>query len=288
MSGSQNFNLMHNITQSLAGRVAIFRLFPFDMQEMKSANWLSEDLGEVMLRGFYPALHHRDVDPDRYYADYIDTYINRDVTQLINLQDNRAFRRFIKICATRAGQLVNYNNIAKDAGISHTTARNWLSLLETSYIIHFLQPYYKNYSKRVIKSPKLYFYDTGLLCHLLNIRNGKLSPTHTQYDNLFENMVVSEYVKQNYHNDLHREYWFWRDSHGNEIDLLYPTSQALHTYEIKSSTTIRSNMFNALRKFEEVSTDLIDSKTVVYGGLSDQKRTDFLVQSWKNVKTEEN
>jgi len=156
LSGSQNFNLMEKITQSLAGRISIVSLFPFDLKEMNAANWLSKDLNTVMYSGFYPAIFQRKANIDRYYADYLSTYVNRDVSQLANVQDQQLFKRFIKLCATRAGQLLNFNNLAKDAGVSHTTARNWLSLLETSFIIYRLPPYYNNFSKRMIKSNKLY------------------------------------------------------------------------------------------------------------------------------------
>jgi len=283
LSGSQNFNLMANITQSLAGRASIFKLFPFDLIEMKKANLLSDNLGKIMTNGFYPAIYNRNIDPDRYYSDYIDTYVNRDVSQLINIQDNRAFRTFIKLCAARAGQLVNFNDMARGAGVSHTTIRKWMSILETSYILFTLKPYFKNYSKRVVKSPKLYFYDTGLLCHLLDIRKGNFSPSHSMWGNVFENMVVCEYEKQNYHFSQLREYWFWRDSHGNEVDLLYPTSEKVNLFEIKSSTTISEKMFKGLNRFAKNAGDNTGNKSIIYGGEKDQLRTNYQIKSWRNI-----
>ena len=286
LSGSQNFNLMANITQSLAGRASIFKLFPFDFVEMKNSNLLSTNLGEVMTNGFYPAIHNRKINPDRYYSDYMDTYVNRDVSQLINIQDNRAFRTFIKLCAARAGQLVNFNDLARGVGVSHTTVRKWMSILETSYVLFTLKPYFKNYSKRVVKRPKLYFYDTGLLCHLLDIRKGNFTPSHSLWGNVFENMIVSEFEKQNYHFSQLRDYWFWRDSHGNEIDLLYPSGEKLHLFEIKSSTTISEKMFKGLNKFSEVIGKNTGNRNIVYGGIKDQKRTNFHIKSWFNVQPE--
>lgn len=283
LSGSQNFNLMANITQSLAGRASIFKLFPFDFIEMRESNSLSENLGEVMTKGFYPAIHNRNINPDRYYSDYIDTYVNRDVSQLINIQDNRSFRTFIKLCAARAGQLVNFNDLARGAGVSHTTVRKWMSILETSYVLFTLKPYFKNYSKRVVKSPKLYFYDTGLLCHLLDIRKGDFSPSHSMWGNVFENMIVCEYEKQNYHFSQLREYWFWRDSHGNEVDLLYPSGEKLNLFEVKSSTTISERMFKGLDRFSRVTKDVIENQNIVYGGKIDQSRTNYNVKSWMNI-----
>ena len=284
LSGSQNFNLMENITQSLAGRASIFKLFPFDFVEMKNSNLFSENLGTVMTKGFYPAIHNRGIDPDRYYSDYVDTYVNRDVSQLINIQDNRAFKTFIKLCASRAGQLVNFNDLARGAGVSHTTIRKWTSILETSYVLFTLKPYYRNFSKRVVKSSKLYFYDTGLLCHLLDIRKGDFSPSHSMWGNVFENMIVSEYEKQNYHFSQLREYWFWRDSHGNEVDLLYPTSEKINVFEIKSSTTISDKMFKGLTKFSNVAGNSVGDRNIIYGGHKDQNRTNFQVKSWKSIK----
>lgn len=284
LSGSQNFNLMENITQSLAGRVGIFKMLPFDLSEMKEANWLENDLNKVMNTGFYPAIFDRNIKSDKYYSDYIDTYVKRDVSQLLNIQDQRTFRNFIKLCAARAGQLLNYSDLAKDAGISHTTARNWLSILETSFIVHFLDPYYKNYNKRVIKSPKIYFYDTGLLCFLLNIKSGQLSPTHSLYGHIYECYVINELMKQNEHQMQLREYWFWRDSKGKEIDLLYTENEQMHIAEIKSTTTITTKLFKALDDFEAIADENIASKHLFYGGNENQIRTHFTTTAWDKLQ----
>lgn len=283
LSGSQNFNLMQNITQSLAGRVGIFKMLPFDLAEMKEANWLADDLSTVMNTGFYPAIFDRNIKSDKYYADYIETYVKRDVSQLLNIQDQRTFRNFIKLCAARAGHLLNYSDLAKDAGVSHTTARNWLSILETSFIVHFLDPYYKNYNKRVIKSPKLYFYDTGLLCFLLNIKRNQLTPTHSMYGHIFECFVINELLKQNEHQLLLREYWFWRDSKGKEIDLFYTENEKTHIAEIKSTSTITSKLFKGMDDFEQIATDNIASKTLFYGGKDNQKRTHHSIVGWNKL-----
>jgi predicted AAA+ superfamily ATPase len=284
LSGSQNFQLTERITQSLAGRVAIFRLLPFDMDEMSKANWLSEDLGEAMTKGFYPAIFERGMDHDRYYTNYIETYVTRDISQLINIKDARSFRNFLKLCAVRAGQLLNLSDLARDAGISHTTANNWMSILETSYIIYQLPPYFKNYGKRLIKSPKLYFYDVGLLCHLLGIRKSNISPMHPSYGHVFENLIITELIKKNEHRELLRDYYFWRDSKGHEVDLMYHDGDVLHIYEIKSSSTIQSRMFEGLEYFTKISTEPIEEKVVVYGGVEVQNRTEFTVVPWSLVK----
>ncbi len=284
LSGSQNFDLMANITQSLAGRISIFKLFPFDFIEMQQAGLLSEDLSQVMTRGFYPAIYDRSIEPDRYYADYVTTYVERDLTQLVNVQNKRSFKNFIRLCAARAGQLINYNSLARDAGISHTTASNWLSILETSYITYMLEPNHKNYSKRVIKSPKLYFYDTGLLCHLLNIRKGKLTPQHPQWGHIFENMIVGELVKQNYHFSKLRDYKFWRDTNGNEVDLLYQQNESQIVYEIKSSQTIQSKTIQQLLKYASLSTDKIAAKNLIYSGEDAYVRSKVDITPWQQVK----
>ena len=283
LSGSQNFNLMASITQSLAGRVAIFRLFPFDLSEMKAANWLRDSLPEVMIKGFYPAIFDREIDPIKYYRDYIDTYVKRDISQLVNVQDTQTFKKFINLCAERASQQLNYTNLARDAGVSHTTVRNWLSHLDTSYITFSVHPFYKKYGKRLVKSPKLYFYDTGLLCRLLNIKLEELNPLHPHWGALFENLVVSELHKQAAHRLLDREFYYWRDSNGNEVDLLFNENLALNLIEIKASTTIQGSMFKGLDYLADLAAKETVNRTLIYGGMQNQKRTDYDIVSWFNL-----
>lgn len=283
LSGSQNFQLLENITQSLAGRVSIFRLFPPDISEMKAAHWMPDNLPEVITKGFYPAIYDRNLNPDRYYFNYLTTYIKRDISQLVNIQNDRLFNTFLKLCARRAGNILNLSELAKDASISHTTARSWISLLETSFIIYLLPPYYNNYNKRLIKSPKLYFYDTGLLSYLSGVRNGDISPISPIWGQLFENMVVSDLVKQNYHHNTLKEFYYWRDSHGHEIDLLSEENDQLKTYEIKASTTLRSNMFEGLEYFRKISGVQDLSQNLIYGGIESQTRNDSQVIPWRDI-----
>lgn len=280
ISGSQNFHLIEQITQSLAGRVGIFRLFPFDLSEIKLSGIV--ELGEwqeLIIKGFYPAIYDRNIPPQKYYQDYIDTYLKKDIALLINLHDESAFYRFLRLCATRAGQLVNFEDLSRDTGVSNTTIKRWLSLLETSYIIYFLQPYYKNFSKRIIKSPKLYFYDCGLLSNLLNI-NEKVAPENPYYGVLFENMMVSDLIKTNYHKNLGRNYWYWRSSHGKEVDLLYEQNNKIHTYEIKASSTVKSKFFANLQFFESITVDQTTHPTLIYGGDTAQLRSKSKVLPW--------
>jgi len=283
LSGSQNFQLLENITQSLAGRVSIFRLFPPDISEMKAAHWMPDNLPEVITKGFYPAIYDRNLNPDRYYFNYLTTYIKRDISQLVNIQNDRLFNTFLKLCARRAGNILNLSELAKDASISHTTARSWISLLETSFIIYLLPPYYNNYNKRLIKSPKLYFYDTGLLCHLLKIKDADSVKFSPYKGSLFENYVINEYIKQNYHQNLLLDFWFWRDAIGHEVDLIWQNSEMLNLVEIKASETIMPDMFKGLKYFEKLKHEMIESKTLVHSGLFNQERSAGSVKSWKSI-----
>ena len=283
LSGSQNFQLLNNITQSLAGRVALFKLLPFDFDEMKSANLLADNVAETCINGFYPAIFDRSIKPSIFYSNYIQTYVERDVTELINIRDTRQFRTFVSLCAGRIGQLMNLNSLANECGISQPTAKSWLSILESSYIIFQLQPYYQNFNKRVVKTQKLYFYDTGLLCHVLGIRNEETFHTNPLKGSIFENLIIAEYQKKNAHQYLHNDYWFWRDSNGHEIDLLTQNGNAFDIFEIKSTQTILTEHFKGMDYFDEISGGKAGTKTLVYGGNENQKRTDYTVLGWRNI-----
>jgi predicted AAA+ superfamily ATPase len=283
LSGSQNFHLMRSITQSLAGRVGLFKLLPFDIQEMEQAGWLNDDYAVNLQRGFYPGLYDRDIPSKVFYSNYIQTYVERDLSELIHVKDLKQFRNFISLCAARAGQLLNLNSLANECGISQPTAKSWISVLETSYIVYQLQPYYSNFNKRITKSPKLYFYDTGLLCFLLKINDASSLKISRHKGNLFENYVINEYLKQNYHRNLILDFWFWRDAVGHEIDLIWQKSEKLNLVEIKATETVMPEMFRGLSYFEKFIPDLIESKTLVHTGLYNQNRTAGKVQTWKDI-----
>ncbi|MFN5307324.1 MAG: ATP-binding protein [Bacteroidota bacterium] len=283
LSGSQNFQLMSSITQSLAGRVSLFKLLPFDIQEMKQAGWLDPDYAVNLQKGFYPGLYNRNIAPKFFYSNYLQTYVERDLTELIQVKDLKQFRNFISLCAARVGQLLNLNSLANECGISQPTAKSWISVLETSYIIYLLQPYHANLNKRITKSAKLYFYDTGLLCYLLKINDAASLKTNRQKGNLFENFVINEYIKQNYHQNLLLDFWFWRDAVGHEIDFIWQDSEKLNLVEIKASETIMSEMFRGLTYFENLLPAKINSKTLVHTGSFNQNRSAGKVQSWKNI-----
>lgn len=215
--------------------MALFKLLPFNLSEMKTAGLLSDNFADNVVSGFYSALFDRKIEPKIFYSNYIQTYIQKDITELLYVKDSTLFRNFIVLCATRVGQLLNLNAIAGECGISQPTAKPRLSVLESSYIVFLLQPFPENFSKRIIKTPKLYFYDTGLLCHLLKLNNPDTIYTHTYKSALFENMIISEMLKQNEHFYLHRGFWFWRDSERHETDLLMQSDDELNTIEIKAT-----------------------------------------------------
>ena len=283
-SGSQNFQLMQNITQSLAGRVILFKLLPFDFTELAPHNLLKEEYTECLIQGFYPAIFDRKIPSKVFYNNYIQTYIERDVTELINIHDIRLFRNFLSLCATRAGQMLNINTLANECGISQPTAKAWLSVLESSYLIFLLHPYHKNFSKRVIKSPKLYFYDTGLLAHLLKIQDPiKLAQDSTK-GALFENLIIAEKMKCNHHQYLMQDFWFWRDSNGKEVDLIVQDEQINEVFEIKSTATITQKLFSGLDYYASISTDKITAKKLVYSGENNQERSDYSICSWRMME----
>lgn len=282
LSGSQNFLLMKSITQSLAGRVILFKLLPFDFNELKSAGWLSESYEDLCLKGNYPSIYDRAIPSDVFYNNYIQTYVERDVSEILNIKDLSQFRKFLMLCATRAGQLLNLSEIAKKVGITQPTAKSWLSVLESSYITFLLQPYYENFSKRIVKTPKLYFYDTGLLTHLLKIKDKEQLAKHQQKGAIFENLIISEKLKQNYHQYLMADHWFWRDSNNKEIDLMIQQGGKFDVYEIKSTSTITQKLFNNLDFFSAVASESINNKFLIYGGDQNQKRSIADVLSWKD------
>jgi len=286
LSGSQNFNLMKSITQSLAGRVALFKLLPFDMMELKSAGLLPSDYEQLILKGSYPALYDRSIPFASFYANYIETYIQRDVTELLSIRDFGLFRTFLKLCAARIGQQLNIANLSSETGVSVPTLRSWISILESSYIMYQLPPFFKNFNKRLVKSPKLYFYDTGLASFLLGIRNEKTLLESEFKGALFENMIITEYVKQNYHNNLYHDFYYWRDSNGHEVDLLVSNDTAYDAIEIKSTKTILPKQFAGLDFLANIGGDVIRRKVLVYGGDSSQKRTHYQVWAWSDIKLE--
>lgn len=277
MTGSQQFEVSNTINQSLAGRTALVRLLPFSIDEIQS-NYVFSSTDTLLYRGFYPRLWDKALDPTQALGDYFETYIERDLRQLITIKDLHLFQRFIKLCAGRAGQLLNMNSLANDAGISHSTARNWISILEASYIVFLLQPYHANISKRLIKSPKLYFYDVGLATYLINIENEKQISRDPLRGHLFENMVVADALKYRFNHGRKSNLYFYRDSKGNEVDLLMHKGPDIFPIEIKAGMTITKDYFKGLNHFTKLfEAHIPHGSGLVYGGNEIQQRSDVTI-----------
>lgn len=283
LTGSQQFGLVSKITQSLAGRLGLVQLLPFAYGELYSqeedkAN--SIELDHVLFSGLYPPVHDRRLAPHLWYGNYVQTYIERDVRQMINVRDLSSFRRFLRLCAGRTGQLLNLSNLAEDCGISHNTAKSWISILEASYIIFLLQPHHTNFNKRIIKTPKLYFYDSGLVTWLLSIQTQEQLNIHSLRGAIFESFIISEFFKAQLNKGISPNYYFWRDRSGNEIDLLADQGIKLRPYEIKSGQTINQNYFKGLKKWMALSGNTGVDPTLIYGGHTTYRQKEFRIFSW--------
>lgn len=285
LTGSQQFGLRSGISQSLAGRVGIVQLLPFSMLELGGADMLPRSLDELLWRGGYPPLYDRPLTPELWFPSYVATYLERDVRQLLAVRDLDLFQRFIKLCAARTGQLLNLSSLATDCGISHVTAREWLSVLEASYVVMRLPPYYRNFGKRLVKTPKLYFLDVGLAAWLLGIRDARGMNTHALRGALFETLVVSEFVKQRYNAAQPADLYFWRDNVGHEVDLLFEDGWGLQAIEIKSGATFVDEWLDAARKWQKFSDDSEHAPWIIYGGDAGYSREGLRLLAWKDLAT---
>lgn len=283
LTGSQNFLLLENITQSLAGRVAVCHLMPFGLSELKGAAMVPDDLNTMLFTGCQPVIYDRRVAPLDYFQSYIQTYVERDVRSIKNIGDLNTFQRFVKLCAGRVGQLLNLSSLGNELGINYKTVRSWLSILEASFIVFLLQPHHRNFNKRIVKQPKLYFYDSGLLCALLNLQASDQLQTHYLRGNIFESFVVSEYMKMRYHAGLRPNAYFWRDNTGHEVDLLLEEGTHLRAVEIKSGETLNDNFFNGLKFFKKISSEPEDYFHLIYGGNKNQARKSGHVLGWRDI-----
>ena len=269
LTGSNNFLLQENISQTLAGRVGYMFLLQLSLREL---NQPLPSTDELIYRGLYPELYDgEEMDAGKYYSNYIRTYVERDVRLIKNIVDLYAFERFVRLCAGRTGQLLNMNSLAIETGVDNKTIASWLSVLETSFIVFRLQPYHKNYNKRIVKMPKLYFYDTGLASALLGIENKEQLSLHPFRGALFENMVVLEFLKNRFNHGKTNNLFFWRDNVGTEIDLLIENAERLVPVEIKSGQTITDAYFKSLTTWCKISG--IDTGYVIYAGNQTQKRS---------------
>jgi predicted AAA+ superfamily ATPase len=284
LTGSQQFELMTQVSQSLAGRTALLRLLPLTLAERALMRPIQTQdplaLPTCLLSGFYPRVHDQNLQASQAMGDYFATYVERDLRQLAAVQDLRLFERFVRLCAGRTGQLLNLNNLANDAGISQPTARAWLDLLQTSFIVHVLPPWFVNSGKRLIKSPKLYFVDTGLACWLLGLRTPEQVQRDPLWGALFENFVVMEALKDRFNQGENSPLYFYRDSEGNEVDLIMPIGRQLHAIEIKAGATVNPDYFKGLKRFDAHHPGTLRSGCVVFGGAPSQARSPWPVHSW--------
>lgn len=273
LTGSQQFHLLEQVSQSLAGRTALLKLLPFSLAEL-SANDLTENLNTMLFKGFYPRIFDAKLNPTQALGDYVETYIQRDLRSMLQVRDLGLFTKYLGLLAGRVGQLLNLSQLANDVGITHTTAAQWLSLLETGFIAFRLPPYFANLNKRLTKTPKLYFYDVGLVCYLLGIRSADQLTQHPLRGALVENLVVVEAIKTYFNQGLNPKFYFYRDSSGLEVDLLAETGGGVVAAEIKAGETISSDYFKNLRKLKSLMGDQLRKSSVIYGGEIAQARSD--------------
>lgn len=295
LTGSQQFHLMEKVTQTLAGRTALVNLLPLSLGELlgkKAADpWRIDDLpaaaGEppftleqIIFKGLYPRIHDKGLEPHDWLSAYYRTYVERDVRDLANIGNLETFQRFVSLCAGRSGQLLNLSSLALDAGISHTTARNWISILQAGFIIHLLPPHFTNFSKRIVKTSKLYFMDTGLLCYLLRIRESAELVTHSMKGHIFETFVLAELYKSFAHRGETSPLYFWRDKTGHEVDVVIDAGSKLIPIEIKSSETVNGSFFDGLKYYISLGSPVSKTGVLIHGGNELYEREKSIVRPW--------
>lgn len=296
LSGSQNFHLQQAVSQSLAGRCSTLKLLPLSFRELNGKpNHDIFGLGEEtpnlpetpenpfgqIFRGGYPPIYDRRIKPTNWYAQYTQSYLERDVRQLVNVGDLDTFERFLRLAAGRSGQILNMDSLANDVGVSPVTVKRWISLLAASYIIFLLRPHSRNFNKRLIKTPKLYFFDTGLLCYLLGIRSVENLELHSQRGAIFETYIISEFRKACFNAGVEPPMYYWRDTQGHEVDLIIEDGEKLFPIEIKSGQTVSGSMFEGLDYWRKL--DRSDTGMLIYGGSENYTRNNIQVRSWAAV-----
>lgn len=283
LTGSQQFGLLSGITQTLAGRSGLLQLMPFSLAELKENRKRPKGLDDLLFRGLYPPLYDRKMSSGMWYANYVLTYIERDVRQLLSVKELSTFQRFVRMCAARTGQILNLTSLGNDCGITHNTAKAWLSVLEASYLVFLLYPHYRNFGKRLVKSPKLYFYDTGLAAWLLNIQDAGHLSVHPARSSLLESLVVSELLKSRFNRGLVSNLFFWRDNTGTEVDIIAEKGNKLIPVEVKSGQTVTQDYFAGLNKWGKISGGSA-KPYLVYGGDESMVRAGVNVISWRDMQ----
>ena len=283
LTGSQQFGVLSGITQSLAGRVALLSLLPFTSAELEAARRLPDTLERLLFAGLFPPLYDRGLEPQIWFGNYVQTYLERDVRQIVNVSDLLTFQRFLRMCATRTAQLINLSALANDCGISHHTASAWLSVLEASYVVHRLPPHHSNFGKRLVKTPKLYFLDTGLAAWLAGIEQPEQLATHPLRGPLFETWVVSELLKARFNRALTSNLYFWRDRSGHEVDAVVELGERLVPVEMKAGQTVAGDFFAGLDRWTELAGMESVRSWLVYAGDRRYAREKTEVLPWRAI-----
>lgn len=283
LTGSQNVIVHQSVSQTLAGRIAIVTLLPLSTHELKQSHMLSDAPEGAIIKGGYPRIYDKNLDPTQWSLNYVETYIERDVRQITRVIELSTFERFLKLCAGRTGQLLNIASLANEAGISQVTAKSWLSILQASYIIFLLQPHHNNLNKRLVKSPKLYFYDTALACALMGITQELQLRTNFMYGALFESYIIADLIKNSFNAGKRPSVYFWRDSHGHEIDVVIERGQELIPLEIKGGQTIVNDFFKGLDWWNEQAESDPEKGYLIYGGTETHQRSKGRVISWQDT-----
>jgi predicted AAA+ superfamily ATPase len=281
LTGSQQFGLLSGITQSLAGRTAFVELLPFSIHELARAGKQPQNIDRMLYAGGYPPLYDRDVAVRVWFGAYVTAYLERDVRQVLKVQELETFQRFVRLCAGRTGQLLNFSSLATDCGITHNTAKAWISVLEASYITFQLRPHYANFNKRLVKASKLYFYDVGLVSWLLGIQTPEQMETHPLRGSIFETFVVAELMKSILNRGERPSLYFWRDSNGLEVDVLIEQGGRIAPVEIKSGKTVTRESFTGLEKWTALAVDLADNPTLIYGGDKSYRHKGIRIIGWE-------
>ncbi|HVV68151.1 MAG TPA: ATP-binding protein [Gammaproteobacteria bacterium] len=282
LTGSHQLSLHESISQSLAGRTAVLKLLPFTMQELAKEH-KEFSLHEYIFQGMYPRIYKDNLNPTKFYRDYVQTYVERDVRQMVNVKDLTLFQQFLKLCAGRIGQVLNSHSLSNDLGVSYHTVSNWLSILEASFLIFRLAPYFENFGKRMIKSPKLYFTDVGLASYLLDITSVQQIVRDPLLGNLVENLVISEFIKYRLNAGFEPGCYFYRDSNQHEVDLLFKSGQQLIPIEIKASQTFHPQFLKNLEYFKRLVHDRCEQGFLIYAGEQEQRIGHFQVINFRHV-----
>ncbi len=283
LTGSQNFLMNLSISQSLAGRVSLHTLLPLSIDELQAAKLLPDEIEQALYQGFYPATYTKNTPHGRLYSQYVRTYIERDVRLLAHVGDLATFQTFLRLCAERVGQRVNFTELGKECGISDQTAHRWLTILEASYIVYLLRPYEKTVSKQMIKGKKLFFYDSGLVCYLLNLTHEDLID-NPKKGNIFESLVISELLKQFYNRGIEPSLFYWLDKNNHEVDCIINYGKHLVALEIKASRTMNTRFFSGLLFWKTLDHATIPSCYVIYAGSKKQVSGYREVISWQSLK----